>query len=340
MATETDNNEVKDAGVAKVGDGGHVRRLNFSSSSNPLKRIRNKKQAAWYGLLALIVLIGGWLLLKNVFHVGDKVYAQAAGHKVYRNEITALIGNNKGISYHDAATVLADKYLIEAIVKDKHITVTDQDLVAQYGKVVETQKKSNKYAYQNERNQVYFTKLAYYNRGIYEGKFLITNFSRHLEFYPALPEDKIHDPELGNPAAIARDRKYAGDLITKLYNEIKSGKITFDQAIQIEHNDPQVGVKAYPSQAHSGSFNTGDNGPLGVFNTATIRNRINGIKQGTMTRPFAVSVNLSVDGTGNETGDSYFLVIRMDKTTNSYINTEFGPYLQQEKQRLGYKVYV
>ncbi len=291
-----------------------------------------------YILLAVIVLAVGWLIVKKELHVGEKVYAQAAGHKIYKQDIEDLVGNNKGISDHDAAKVLADKYLIKAMAKGKDIAVTEKDLVVQYGSATTGQKESNKYAYQNKENQLYFQKIQNYNYGIYKGKYLIGNFSRNVEFHPQLPEDKIINPNLGNPAAIAKDKKYAQDFLTQLYNQVKSGKITFDQAMQKERNNPRIGVKAYPSLPHSGPFDTSNGPNYPALKPASIRQKINDIEADEVTAPFVVRVGNSLEG--NSTAESYFLVIDMDKSSHSYTSVYFTQYLEQAEQKFGYKVYV
>ena len=301
-------------------------------------KLPSKRAIFVYLLLAIIILVAGWLILKNVFHFGEKIYAQAAGHKIYQQDVEDLIGDNKAISKHDAAKVLADKYLIKSMIKGKDITVSERDLVNQYGNATAKQKGADKYAYQNKENQLYLQKIQNYNYGIYKGKYLIGNFSRNVEFQPVLPEDKFTNPNLGNPSAIAADKKYAQNFLTQLYDQIKSGKITFDQAIQKERQDPKIGEKAYPSLPHSGSFDTSNGPNYAALKPASIRQKINDIRDGEMTKPFVVRVGNSLEG--DSTAESYFLVLDMEKSSHSYTSVYFTQYLEQAKQKYGYKIYV
>lgn len=308
---------------------------------NRLNTKGNKRKLLALGVIVFIALIGfaAYSIVSDKLNKSnEKVYAQAAGHKVYKQDIEDLIGKNKDVTEHQAAQALADKYLTEALAKERGITVTDKELIAQSGKNVVNQKNTNKYAYQSSLNQLYLTKLVANNKGVYKGKMLVANFSHHIAAEPTLPEDKAKDPKLGNPAAIAKDKKYAQDFITNLYDQITSGKITFDQAIKMEQNDPQLGVKAYPSQAHSDTFDTSYM-PRGVLSADSIRGKINGIKASETTKPFVVRVRTSL-GDPSKTAESYFLVIRMDETSGSYTGMDFGQYLDQAKQRLQYQVNV
>jgi hypothetical protein len=299
------------------------------------------KKNLLYALLVVIVLAGGWLVLRSVFHIGEKVYAQAAGHKIYKENIDSLIGSTKGISNHDAATVLANQYLYQAMAKEAGIVVIDKDVAAQYPDI-NYQKAHNKYAYQSNVNTVYFNKLAAYNSGLYQGKLLVANFSRHIAFQsPFLDIQEATDPLLGNPAAVAADKQYAHDFITKLYNQVKTHQITFDQAIQMEHNDPQVGLKAYQTLSHSGPFNTSNVylGATGLIMPKSIQSKINNMKAGQLSAPFVVRVSNSLRDK-NVTTDSYYLVVQMDSTKSSHSGLTVNQYFAQAKKRLGYMIYV
>ena len=127
----------KTTSTVKVGDGGqpyHLRKI--------LNKLKINKKLTFITVTILILLIG-WAHFGQ--HVGEKVYAEAAGHKVYKSDTKSLIGNNKGINDHDAAVVLADKYLTQAMAKQANITVTNQDIVAQNGSSINELKAHNQF---------------------------------------------------------------------------------------------------------------------------------------------------------------------------------------------------
>ncbi len=318
-----------------------------SVQAKPTRRFnlpKISKKNSLFVLLTVLVLIGGWIFISNTFHIGQKVYAQVAGHKIYKQDVQDLIGNTKGVSDHQAAVVLANKYLTEDMAKEAGITVSNQDVVAQYGPSTNAQKTNDKIAYQSKVNNVYFDKLLAYNAGLYKGKLLATNFSRHIAFQsPFLALQEATDPLMGNPAAIAQDKEYAQNLITNLYNQVKAHKITFDQAIQIEHNDPQVGLKAYQTLPHSGPFDTSNIylGANALIAPQSIQAIMGDMKAGQLSKPFVVGVSNSLAGTGTQsTTDSYYLVVQMDSTVGGHSGLSYSQYLAQAKKKLGYKVYV
>jgi hypothetical protein len=322
--------------TAKVGDGGQSsggRRLNLSHPS---------KKLAAVVLVLLVIIVGAVLIINHTSGPGQKVYAEAAGHKIYKSDIDSLIGKTQGVTTHQVATVLADKYLTEAMAKKAGITVSDSDVTAKFGSSAVSQKDMNKYIYQSDLNSVYFDKLSAYNTGLYQGQLIVANFSRHIAFQsPFLGIQEASDPLMGSATAVAQDKQYASNFITSLYDQIKAHKINFDQAIQKEHDDPQLGTQAYQSLPHSGSFDTSN-----VFLPATslvlpqsIKGKMHSIKAGQISAPFVVSVNNSLTKK-NVTTDSYYLVIKMDSTKGGSSNQTYAQYLTQSKQKLGYKVYV
>lgn len=293
----------------------------------------NKKKILWI-VLIVIVLVGGWLIATDKLHFGDKVYAQAAGHKIYKKEVEAIKVNNKSISDNTAATVLANKYLSQAMAKEQNVTISGSDIKAADC----PSQKSNPFGYQTCVNQLYFTKLGNKNEGIYKGKALIANFSRYIPFpSPLLEKQKALNPKIGDPAAIAADKTYAKNFITDLYDQIISGKITFDQAIEMEHNDPVVGETAYPSLVHSGPFD-GRISQDNLISAYSIRQKIAAMKPGEITKPFAPSGPASL--ADDKTNETYFLVVKMDQVSGGHGNTSFDQQIQQAKKKLGYKVNV
>ena len=305
-----------------------------------LKTKGNKRKFLGLGAIIVIALISFlvWPSLSDKLGDDRKVFAEVAGQKIYEEDIRDLLGdNNHGISDQDAARVLADKYLTETLAEEQGITVNDKELQAQYGKITKKQKGANKYAYQNKLNQLYFDKLQAYNRGIYKGKFLIAHFSRFVPYdSPLLFEDKQIEPRIGNKTSIAKDKKHAENLINRLYDQVQSGKITIEEAAEIERSDPTVGEKAYPTLSHSGPFDTTFD-PNTFMASESVRNQVGDIKTGELTKPIAIKVSSSMDG--DKLAESYFLSVFFDESSGGG-DKSFDDYLNEAKQRLGYVIHI
>lgn len=328
MATDTKkSSEDEPASAIKVGDDTGVaapRRI----KSVPFSQAR---RGTILIVAAILLLIIGFVVYR--VEVAHKVLAQAAGHKIYKQDVDNLIGNNKHVSEHDAATVLANKYLTQAMAKEQGVTVTDEDLVATYGPVINTLKKNNQYSYQLQVNQLYFDKLQTYNQGIYKGYLLVAHFSRNIVLQPDASGDTNTDQ-----AAVAADKKYAQDFITNLYNQIKAGKITWDQAAQMQQADPILGLRMYGTLSQSGPFDT-SRAPVSLFTPPSAQQQLRNIKPGQISKPFVVKVTNTV-GNKNQSFESYFLVVKMDSSSGGQSSANFQQELQQAKKQFGYKVNV
>jgi hypothetical protein len=328
-SSDNDASEVKVGGTEAPARLGSLRSVNLPAS-------RSKK--VLLGLIVIVVLGVGFWLVYDKTHFGEKVYAQAAGHKIYKQDVENLIGKNKGISNHDAAEILADKYLYEAMAKEQGIKVTDNDIEAAYGSSINQQKTQNKYAYQSRVNDLYYAKLQAKNQGVYKGYLLVGQFSRNIELRPQ-PKDPAYPTNIGNPVAIAADKQYAKDFITNLYDQIQARKITWDQAATMEKADLEIGTNMYPSLSHSGPFDTAKNLNSSVLVPTSAQVQIQKLKAGQTSKPFVVTV-VSTVGNENKSFESYYLVVRMDSSSGGGSTQTFVQEVTQAKKKLGYKVYV
>lgn len=313
---------------------------NYLTAVKNLNLTKNKKHLSIIVfLLIVVVAVASWLLISNFTDSDKKLYAKVAGHEIYEEEVRDFIGDNdEDVSEREATEVLADKYLLEKLAEEEGVTISKQEIIEEFGEEFYNDQDEDKYGYQYQVNELYLAKLSANNVGIYKGKLLVTHFSRHIPYKSALLEEqKAYNPKLGDPQAIASDKKYAEDLITRLHNQIESGEITFEEAIENEHKDSRVGREAYPTLSHSGSFDNSIR-EEGLIGLDRVRERIKDLQPGQMSEPFAAEVSDSESG--NSTVESYFLVVQIDEKQGGESNMEFEEYLDDSKGRLGYEIYT
>lgn len=292
-----------------------------------------------FGLLVVIVIGSiAWTVYDNTIKDDRKVFAEVAGHKIYEQEVKDFIVDSSDVTEKEATEVLANRYLLEALGKEQGVNVNDKEIVQQFGSDIKNKYLGNNYGLQYQVNELYMAKLAAHNEGIYKGKYVVAHFSRYVPYdSPLLAEDKAANPKIGDESAIAEDKQHAEKLINNLYDRIKSGDISFEEAAKIEKKDPVVGEKAYPALSHSGSFDTSieSNGLVVVDSTKPTLNQLN---SGDISKPFVVRVSNSAND--DSTAESYFLVVQMDEKSGGGGNADFSQYIEEAKQRLGYKIYV
>ncbi len=310
--------------------------LTENNAASPSKRPKYIKKPLYIviGALLFIGVIGSLLLAFNGELPGQqKVYAEVAGQKILKQDIEAIKDGQSNISDEQAAITLADKYLTEAMAKDRGVKVSDGDIEAQYPEAAE-EKQTNRYAYQTKVNRVYFMRLSAEHQGSYKGKMLIAHFSRNVPFDSALLEEKKRqNPNLGNAQAIAADKKYAGDFINDLYNKINAGTMTFDEAMQAQRADAVVGEKGYPTLSHSRAFN----GPISQIGSVD-KNILDTIKPGEISKPAVVRGASSLND--DSTSENYWLVVQLDKQSGGGQSGSFEDALNKAKKELGYKINV
>lgn len=290
------------------------------------------------GAILLVVVIFGWLGINHMLPWQPKPIATSAGHRIYEEDAQELIGKTKDVTEKQAATVLADKYLSEAMADDENLTITKQDIIKAYGKDILDEKKTDEFTRQNAINQLYFQRLEANNTGIYKGKVLVSHFGRYVAYEsPLLAEDKKMDPNIGNPKAIAVDKAVAIKKIEQWRKDIHSKKITFDQAIEREKNDPVVGEKAYPVSRHSSSFDTAIE-PARLITTKSIKDKVDAMKVGELSEPMVARVSSS--STDDSTAETYFVIVQLDERSGGNSAKSFPEVLSEAKQELGYKINV
>lgn len=290
------------------------------------------------GAILLVVVIFGWLGINHMLPWQPKPIAISAGHRIYKEDAQELIGKSKGVTEKQAAVVLADMYLTEAMADDQNLTVSEQDIVKAYGKDILNDKKNNKFAYQNKVNQLYFQRLSANNTGIYKGKVLVAHFSRFVPYQsPLLAEDKAENPKVGNPQAIAVDKAVALKKIKQWREAIEDKKLTFEQAIAEERKDPEVGEKRYPTSRHSTVFDTAIQ-PQRLIGTKSIKEQVDKMKVGELSQPMVARVSNS--DTDSSTAETYFVVVQLDERSGGKTGKTFQQELSDAKKQLGYKIYV
>lgn len=306
-----------------------------------LNRFNTKGNKRKFLALVAIILIGviAWTVYNKTAGNDGKILAEVAGHKIYEQEVKDFIADSSEVNEKEAVAVLADKYFLEALAKEQGISVSDQEITEQLGTDIKNKYIGNNYGLQYQVNELYMAKLVAHNEGAYKGRYLVAHFSRYIAYdSPLLAEDKATNPKIGDEPAIAQDKEHAKDLIDNLYNRIKSGELSFEEAAKIEKKDPVVGEKAYPSLSHSGSFDTSIN-PNGLVVVDSSRPILNQMNAGDTSEPFVVRVSNS-SSDKNKTAESYFLVVQLDEKSGGGSNTDFGQYIEEAKERLGYKIYV
>lgn len=140
------------------------------------------------------------------------------------------------------------------------------------------------------------------------------------------------------------DRKYATDFINKTFNELKTGKITFEQAMQIQIDDPKIGKKALNTAPQSSKFGSmSELGPgmktSNFDSDPQFRQKIDNLKPGEFSEPFMMQVMLGANENSPK-ADGIWIIAKIDSINSKGPKFDtLNAAIQFFKQKYGYEVY-
>lgn len=200
----------------------------------------------------------------------------------------------------------------------------------------------NQYVKYRAYRDILSAKLPLLMQSQQSGRFIVANFDKNfdksLNSVKSLTEEE-------HKAIMKQDKDYATDFINKLYKDIKSSKITFDQAMERERKDPKLGEKAISASFHSDSFNKQkDNKTIQVSSITITGNpeiyeKIKDLKAGEMSEPFYFK-SQSGPAEGSPRVDSAWMIVIVDEVHNT--GPQFDNVLEAQqyfKQKYGYELY-
>jgi hypothetical protein len=291
-------------------------------------------------LVVVVVIVVAGLVAWGYFglRIGQKVYGEVAGHKIYKSEIVAMQKSSPHTSTRQVVQVLLQKYLDEKVAAENHVVVTAQDTQDQI-KAATAGNPNNAYDRQVAINDVYESMIQAAVTDHFAGKFIIAHFDQNIPMYTstgAMVPSEVSGG-IGDPAVIAADQAYAENFITATYQKITTHKESFDQGMQAEQNDPKIGSKALGGVNHSGEFNsaTGDFSNTVTINQSSVAGQIKALKAGQISKPLLAKEDVSAARDGSKLLPAYYLIVDMTDVRNAHTN--YYRYMIQARQRLGYK---
>lgn len=280
------------------------------------------RQKIVWGAFALIFIVGVFMLLSPK----GTVYGRVNGHTVDQGAVKSFLGSAKGISDRQAAQILLDKYLTEAIGADLKVTVSSQEVTDAYEALPREDQVNKTVVQQSLRNKIFYSKLQPIAVGHFKGAFIIAHFDQNSAGLRSV----------GDPTKAASDKQYATDLIKSLSAKVKSGT-SFDDAIKTEQSDPNLGTVALPTATHSGAFDTSDPDieRNSVVKTEDVGMALSKLKAGQVSEPFIVRQTATPGGQRTEL---YWVIVKLDEAKDTPYKS-FGDFLDKAKVKYGYKEY-
>ncbi|MCH7541584.1 hypothetical protein IH981_02270, partial [Patescibacteria group bacterium] len=155
-----------------------------------------------------------------------------------------------------------------------------------------------------------------------EGEFIIINFSR---FANPNSIQVTKGDEKNRKQKYAAERAYADTLSKSIYSDLKTGKISFEEAIKKVNNDPKVGLKSfYETNLISGSFTALEYiEKSGLLADDSVRQKIDKLNEGEISEPFISQIDvascwLSGEGCEPQYVDARWIIARIGNIGKGY----------------------
>jgi hypothetical protein len=295
------------------------------------------------GFVLLAIIAGGLLLVtsksSNKSGTSEKIYGSIDGFVVKESDVLPITQQLPEQSKSGVTQILLDNAFYKKVAKDLGVGLTkeqnDQLSITNAKNYTDAQKKVFIPTTENEflKQELRLSLIE-----LVSGKYIIANFQTHIENETsgrAPGDEKLTEAQV--QALIDKEKTYAKNFIDALYADIKSNKITFDQAIQNEINDLLIGKKIAPSNPHSGSFSTAAS-ESDLFVGAT-KDKLFSLPLNQVSEPFEGLV--TTDNAGKKTTPGFWVIalpLKQQKKSGTY--QDFDSLVKDYKNKYHYEIKI
>ncbi len=211
-----------------------------------------------FAVVAAVTLVVGSVVFILKPQLFPKAYGKVGNYVARAPEVEAMIKQNQNLDTYAAVTVLLDLHLFRQVASKLGLNVTDEEVTKELQKRLGKSKLWDKlHLSAVAETQLLRDKLALRVAGNTRGRVVIIHFEQHFYVY-GRGDLRPGETEARRPQYIAADRAAADALKDSIYQKLQNKTISFDQAMQMELDDPKVGPKVIPTTVHSRTFNTAD----------------------------------------------------------------------------------
>lgn len=176
-----------------------------------------------------------------------------------------------------------------------------------------------------------------------KGKYIEIHFDKHFDISEALSDEEKAKLEKTREEDIQKDKEYADNLKDELYSDLKSGKITFEEAMEKVRNDKYIDYKNWDFAVSDPgvTFDT-LNSPeaSNLLERAGFDEALRDTKKGELADPFILKLDYG-DWQNNkeELKDSIWILLTVD---DEYIGktSSINQWFSDKKEEIGVTSYV
>ncbi len=281
--------------------------------------------------LVIALAVGGYLAYQRT------IYGRVGSHFVTKSQVAKVVSASPIFKTQEVGDAYMDMYLYQELAKDYKVSVSQSEIDTEM-----TNRTGLKDPYNKDFLTVAITrdllqqKIQEKVAGYYKGKFVLANFDRYIPYGDNAGPD---NPVAGRTQRIAADRAYAQAFSGYIYDQLVANKLTFDQAVEQEHNDSRLGHIALPTSLHSGDFNTADSTlpSTSLLSSTEVMSVLKSTKVGSFSLPVIAKIDSSAVENAPRVDGKFIILLVQDASTKS--DKSFDEVVSAKKKQVGYKKY-
>ncbi len=303
-----------------------------------------------------VVMVFIWgLVVFNVFFASSKnVLAEVGREKIYRQDLNEQIYGRlfegsvlkpSNISKEEKENLLnqlIEWKIVELEAKKRGISASEEEIEERIVKDLESwteyTDEQKSITRKTTRNFILKEKVKEKVLGWREGEYILLHIDRHLESELGTSKEQKELEDQGREERIKEEKDYAFKLANSLYEQIISGKIKFEDAIEVANEDQKVGADSFaPRNVLRGGEFTREEWEVGSLITgfSDFRQKALEIKVGDISQPFMIQLNLMDDSKK----DGLVAIIKNKKGEDGKYST-FNEWLSSKKEEIKIKKYI
>lgn len=278
------------------------------------KLFKNKLYLAIVILALGLILSGIYYRQSTLFKPGEKLAAKVKNEKItldFANQFAASCNLNQ----KQAVELLVDDKVLLLWAQDENVTLSSQEQEAEEIRI-SGKPAANDCVTIQARVNLLAEKIGQNIYKFRQGKFIVVNFGFYNKSPYPLPQLQNEEERQKN---LEKERAYADQLVKSVYQQIKNGELSFEQAMEKVQQDPSVGLNSvYSTAPQTGPFTAKDyNERRGLSNLETVRQKIDLLSAGQFSEPFVLQIQLGdpeIHGQEYKTPvDSSWIVAKVDR---------------------------
>lgn len=255
-------------------------------------KINVKHALAVVGVFVFVVtlLITTYLLLSQK-QAEQAIAAAKVGSEIISRSQAKNFADECNLSQKEAVGYLVDEKVLTKWSADEQISIPPEEQKFEENKIGSSASLSSCTSLKARVNLLR-EKLQQNTQKFREGQFVSINFGLYSNPKPYQPIPGVSNEE-ERVAKLKEHRAYADKLVNQIYPDLKSGRISFEQAMELVNKDPLIGESSlYKTSILSRSFSATEYiEKRSILGEEDVRKKVDSLAESQISEPFIQKSN-------------------------------------------------